>query len=222
MSLRTRRRIRLVALGSAALAALLGAWALRDAGPARAHASEPARTGVRPAAAAAEQDAAAGARAGAPPTLDARAVRDYERRLAFGARVRAFLADAERLDAASRAREAAALEREIARYAAAGELSAGETFVLRTELIRAGEDDALVEADRLAELEERYRAHAERRVRDHAANPPAAFVAYKARERAIVDEVMAMRTIPGGVDRDEYLRRRLQAEREVMQDAPRH
>ena len=39
---------------------------------------------------------------------------------------------------------------------------------------------------------------------------------YKAREREIVDEVMAMTTIPDGLTRDEYLRRRLQSAREQL------
>ena len=33
---------------------------------------------------------------------------------------------------------------------------------------------------------------------------------YKAREKAVVAEVMAMTIIPGGLTRDEYLRQRLQ------------
>ena len=69
-------------------------------------------------------------------------------------------------------------------------------------------------------LAERYRADAARR--------EAAFVAqqqadprmqrYKAREKAVVAEVMAMTTIPGGLTRDEYLRERLQRERELAFD----
>ena len=55
-------------------------------------------------------------------------------------------------------------------------------------------------------------------------NREAAFVAqqqadprmqrYKAREKTVVAEVMAMTIIPGGLTRDEYLRQRLQLERE--------
>jgi hypothetical protein len=45
----------------------------------------------------------------------------------------------------------------------------------------------------------------------HASDPR--FQDYKARERAIVAEVMGLGEIPGGLTRDEYLRQRLQQAR---------
>jgi hypothetical protein len=42
------------------------------------------------------------------------------------------------------------------------------------------------------------------------------FQLYKVREREIVAEVMALQSIPDGLSREEYLRRRLQAEREQL------
>lgn len=38
---------------------------------------------------------------------------------------------------------------------------------------------------------------------------------YKQREQRVVSEVMAMTAVPGGLSRDEYLRQRLQREREI-------
>ena len=64
---------------------------------------------------------------------------------------------------------------------------------------------------------DRYRAHADQRMDAFAAqqrNDPR-FQSYKARERAIVAEVMALPRIPGGLTRDQYLRQRLQQARET-------
>ena len=91
-----------------------------------------------------------------------------------------------------------------------------ETMLLRAALVEAGSATAAEQAARMAALVERYRADAARR--------EAAFVAqqqadprmqrYKAREKAVVAEVMAMKDIPGGLTRNEYLRQRLLLERE--------
>jgi hypothetical protein len=129
---------------------------------------------------------------------------------------RAFVREAKRMPAAERERRAQALETQIAEREKSGELSAGETVLLRAALIEATSGSEAEQKARLAALAERYRADAARR--------EAAFVAqqradprmrqYKAREKAVVAEVMAMKAIPGGLTRDEYLRRRLQTERE--------
>ena len=42
------------------------------------------------------------------------------------------------------------------------------------------------------------------------------FQLYKVRESQVVAEVMSLQTIPDGLSREEYLRRRLQAEREQL------
>lgn len=42
------------------------------------------------------------------------------------------------------------------------------------------------------------------------------FQLYKVRESQIVAETLSLQTIPNGLSRDEYLRRRLQAEREQL------
>ena len=133
---------------------------------------------------------------------------------------RDFVRDAAKLPTAERERRAQSLETQIAERERSGELSAGETVLLRAALIEAGSGSEAEQKARLAALAERYRADAARR--------EAAFVAqqqadprmqrYKAREKAVVAEVMAMTTIPGGLTRDEYLRQRLQRERELAFD----
>lgn len=133
---------------------------------------------------------------------------------------RDFVRDASKLPAGERERRAQALETQIEAREQSGELSAGETVLLRAALIEAGSGSEAEQKARLAALAERYRADAARR--------EAAFVAqqqadprmqrYKAREKAVVAEVMAMTTIPGGLTRDEYLRERLQRERELAFD----
>ncbi|MFQ6312228.1 hypothetical protein [Lysobacter capsici] len=66
------------------------------------------------------------------------------------------------------------------------------------------------------QLAARYRADAKRREQQWVEQQQhdTRFQAYKQRERVVVAEVLAMQQIPGGVTRDEYLRQRLQAERE--------
>ncbi|MFT3896472.1 MAG: hypothetical protein QM719_02040 [Thermomonas sp.] len=134
----------------------------------------------------------------------------------FEREARDFVRDAKSLPADERERRARALETQIEARAESGELSAGDTVLLRAALIEADSATSAERMARLAALAERYRADAARR--------EAAFVAqqradprmqqYKAREKAVVAEVMAMKTIPGGLTRDEYLRQRLQVERE--------
>ena len=134
----------------------------------------------------------------------------------FEREARAFVRDAKNMSLAERERRARALEAQIEAREKSGELSAGDTVLLRAALIEADSATSPERMSRLAALAERYRADAARR--------EAAFVAqqqadprmqqYKAREKAVVDEVMAMKDIPGGLTRNEYLRERLQLERE--------
>lgn len=129
---------------------------------------------------------------------------------------RAFVRDARNLPAAERERRAQALEAQIEARERSGELSAGETVLLRAALIEADSGNDAERKARLAALAERYRADAARREAAFAAQQQAdpRMQRYKAREKAVVAEVMAMTTIPGGLTRDEYLRQRLQTERE--------
>lgn len=144
-------------------------------------------------------------------------VREYRARMDFQDNARRFFAEAATLDDASRIRQAQALESGINRYEEAGELSAGESVMLRIGLIRATETDQAAQIERISELVARYQVHAERRNAAflQAQRNDVAFNSYKARESRIVAEVMAMKSIPGGLSRNEYLRQRLQREREI-------
>lgn len=140
----------------------------------------------------------------------------FRERQDFEARARRFLQDAPKLGAVERSEQARALTASIDRYEQDGGLSAGEAMLLRSGLIKATVANEAQQAAQIADLMERYRAHADQRSAEYLAQhlDDPKFQDYKARERAIVAEVMAMRDIPGGLGRDEYLRLRLQQERE--------
>ncbi|RDZ27982.1 hypothetical protein [Lysobacter silvisoli] len=147
-------------------------------------------------------------------TPQAQALRD---RQAFQSEAKRYFRDAAALDAAERARRGRDIEQGIDDYERAGELSAGETVLLRTALIQATVPDQAEQMRQVEALAQRYRAHADARNAQWIAqqrNDPR-FRSYKEREARIVAEVMAMRDIPGGLSRDEYLRQRLQMEREL-------
>lgn len=199
-----RRRIR-PASSPAALAVLLtllGAGCARDPAPV------------------AGQDATAATPAPSAPRqralLDSPQARAWRGHEAFEREARAFVRDAPRLDAAARDRRADRLEQQIRDRERSGELSAGETMLLRAALVQAQSGSSEEQARRMAALVKRYRQDAVRReaawVAQQRADPR--MRDYKTRERAVVAEVMAMPTIPGGLSRDAYLRQRLQAERE--------
>jgi hypothetical protein len=137
------------------------------------------------------------------------------RRAAFHERAREFFAVAPGLDPAERNRRARMIESELDDYEAARALSAGEALLLREALIRETITDPSQQKARLAELAERYRQQSERLSAKQPAPDPE-FELYKVREAEIIAEIMAMSEIPDGLTRDEYLRRRLQAEREAL------
>lgn len=141
--------------------------------------------------------------------------RAYSERKSFERQAKDFLRDAPKLGAVARSERGRSLSSSIDHYERAGQMSAGEALMLRIALIRAGGADDAETAARIAEMTERYRAATERReaVWEARQNSDPRFQDYKARERAVVAEVMALREIPGGLSRDEYLRRRLELER---------
>lgn len=146
-------------------------------------------------------------------TPQAQAHRERQR---FEADAKDFFARAPSLRAVERSERADALSRQIDRYEAEDGLSAGEAVLLRTALIKATVDDPAEQAAAVAEMADRYRAHADQRMAAFAtqqASDPR-FQSYKAREAQVVSEVMAMTSIPAGLTRDQYLRQRLQEERE--------
>lgn len=164
-------------------------------------------------------DAASGttpARAPPPDAGDARPeLQAWRSRQAFEADLHAFFRGPPQTGAARQA-EALRLRDELERREAARELSAGEAAMLRLGLLDAIEPDpARRQAEAEAMLED-YLVAYELRMQALAAAPDPAFAEYKARERAIVAEVMAATAIPDGLSRDAYLRQRLQQERERL------
>ncbi len=160
---------------------------------------------------------------GAPPSSPSLATlqatpqaQAYRERQRFEADARDFFARAPSLRAVDRSERADALSRQIERYESDGGLSAGEAVLLRTALVKATVDDPARQAEEVAAIADRYRAHADQRMAAFAEqqrNDPR-FQSYKAREAQVVAEVMAMTSIPAGLTRDQYLRQRLQEERE--------
>ena len=141
---------------------------------------------------------------------------EHLERQRFEADAKDFFARSASLRAVERSERADALTRQIDKYEAAGGLSAGEAVLLRTALVKATVDDPARQAEQVAAIADRYRAHADRRMAaflEQQRNDPR-FQAYKAREAQVVAEVMAATTIPAGLTRDQYLRQRLQEARE--------
>jgi hypothetical protein len=142
--------------------------------------------------------------------------RSYQQRQRFQNEARDFFRDASSLGPVERERRAQTLQREIDGYEQARELSAGESLMLRIGLIQATVADPSQQKAMVQQLAQRYRADAQRREQqwvDQQQHDPR-FQSYKQREQIVVAEVMAMQTIPSGLTRNEYLRQRLQAERE--------
>lgn len=153
--------------------------------------------------------------AAATPPADSPQARAWSERQAFEAQARRFFKEAASLGPVQRSEQARALTASIDRYEGSGGLSAGEALLLRSGLVKATIADPVQQAERLADLIESYRGRSDQRLAayeaQHASDPR--FQDYKARERAIVAEVMALGEIPGGLTRDEYLRQRLQQAR---------
>ena len=141
---------------------------------------------------------------------------DVTTRERFNEQARAFFANAALMDAEDRLHEARQLEQDLARLEQAGGLSAGETLLIRDGLIRETVPAGAQQDAQLQALRERYRVETQRRVATAQLRPDPQFESYKVRESEIVYEVMAMETIPDGLSRDEYLRRRLQSAREQI------
>jgi len=139
---------------------------------------------------------------------------DLAERARFNERAREFFAQAPALPPDEARQRAETIAKELSRIEQAGGMSAGETFLLRAGLIRATEPDEQKQAAQLRALEERYEIETRRRSAQAQSDPM--FQLYKVREGEIVAEVMAMQSIPDGLSRDEYLRRRLQAAREQL------
>lgn len=141
---------------------------------------------------------------------------DVADRARFYEQAREFFAQAPALPNEEARQRAEQLSQELSRIERAGGLSAGETFLLRAGLIRATEPDIREQAAQIRALKERYEIDSRERTALSDAQPDPMFQLYKVRESEIVAEVMSLQTIPDGLSREEYLRRRLQAEREQL------
>jgi hypothetical protein len=154
-----------------------------------------------------------------PPATaaDTAAIRDYRERQRFGQDLHDFFARARTLDPSTRQRQADALREELRQREADRSISAGESMNLQIALVIATVDDPQAQANALAALTERFRTDAEQANQDWqrqlAADPQ--YQRYKQDERRIVETVMAMPVIPGGMSRDAYLREQLQKAREA-------
>lgn len=143
--------------------------------------------------------------------------RVYRDRQAFEAGSKRFLRDAAKLGPVERAQQARELSASIDKYEREGGLSAGEALLLRSALVKATVADETRQGMQIADLMQGYRERADQGMADYLARHQRdpRFQDYKAQERSIVAEVMAMRSIPGGLSRNEYLRQRLQQAREA-------
>lgn len=158
-----------------------------------------------------------------PPPLDApadtgdreRSV-DVQERAGFNEQAREFFAQAPAMSPEEVHQRAAELSQELSRIEQSGGLSAGETFLLRAGLIRYTVADEEQQVAQIRALKGRYAADAAQRNASAAAQSDPMFQLYKVRESQIVAEAMSLQVIPNGLSRDEYLRRRLQAEREQL------
>lgn len=139
-----------------------------------------------------------------------------DERARFNERAREFFAQAPGLSPEEAGQRASELSRELSRIEQAGGLSAGETFLLRAGLIRSTVADEQQQITQIRALKERYETEARQRNALAAAQSDPMFEVYKVREAQIVAETLSLQDIPNGLSRDEYLRRRLQAEREQL------
>lgn len=151
----------------------------------------------------------------ARPSIDPRVER-FQQRERFEHDVREFFARSPALSAEERTSRAQTIAGEITRREAAGEVAAAEALTLRSALIRETVADPAEQMEAIAALQEHYRQQGARKQAEWQTRMDPEFELYKAREREIVDEVMALTTIPDGLTRDEYLRRRLQSAREQL------
>ncbi|HSX71505.1 MAG TPA: hypothetical protein VLF16_11290, partial [Pseudomonas sp.] len=166
----------------------------------------------------------AGAANGRPAPLDPAArqallndpaVQGYRARLQFGADYQSFIKTSADLDEAQRRQRAAALAKEIDRREAAGELALSEALLLQIGLAQAEGGDEAAQKARADALVARYQALSQaREARNRTSD--ARFSQYKSDEKRIVEEVMALDSIPDGLSRDQYLRQRLQEAREQV------
>ncbi|MEC9387782.1 hypothetical protein [Marinobacter sp. bablab_jr008] len=145
--------------------------------------------------------------------LDNPKVKAYAQRLEFEDDLHEFFANAPALPEQERRAQADALRNRMNEYEGSVQMSAPEAALIQLAMIQILEPDEEAAKAAAQQLMDRYRAESGARLQAWLDEPRPDFERYKAREKAIVEEVMAMDDIPGGLTRDQYLRERLQEAR---------
>jgi hypothetical protein len=145
--------------------------------------------------------------------LDNPKVKAYAQRLEFEDDLHEFFANAAALPEQERRALADALRDRMNEYEESAQMSAPEAALIQLAMIQILEPDEEAAKAAAQKLMDRYRAESGARMQAWLDKPKPDFERYKAREKAIVEEVMAMDDIPGGLTRDQYLRERLQEAR---------
>ncbi|MEC9083514.1 MAG: hypothetical protein VYE45_07145 [Pseudomonadota bacterium] len=145
--------------------------------------------------------------------LDNPKVKAYAQRREFEDDLHDFFANAPSLPEQERRALADALRNRMNEYEESAQMSAPEAALIQLAMIQILEPDEEAAKAAAQKLMDRYRAESGARLQAWLDKPKPDFERYKAREKAIVDEVMAMDDIPGGLTRDQYLRERLQEAR---------
>ncbi|MGH7289336.1 MAG: hypothetical protein ACREI8_15100 [Myxococcota bacterium] len=130
----------------------------------------------------------------------------YQEQNVFIGEVRDFFDSAEDLSDEERELRAAALRKRIAEQEHGGGLLPAEALMLKLVLLRVTIDDPAVLDHERRSLIESYQ---EARAASAPAPADPRFETYKQRESEVVREVLALESIPEGLTRNEYLRRRL-------------
>jgi hypothetical protein len=146
-----------------------------------------------------------------------RAARDrHQERNAFTGEVRDFFDSADDLSDREREVRAAALRERIEERERGGALLPQEALLLKLALLRITTDDPAVLDHEGRSLVESYQEAQAERV---PVPPDPRLELYKRRESEVVREVLALDEIPGGLTRNEYLRRRLRELRSEVYSA---
>jgi hypothetical protein len=143
---------------------------------------------------------------------DPRVIR-FSRDLEFQEQVSDFFDQASHMSEEERAQQAAKIENQLKDYRTQGKVSGSEALLLRLALVRTVEQDPQQQEVESRALIQEYQREAEQRMAQWRSRNQPEFDRYKQEERSIVEEVMAMEKIPGGMERNEYLRQRLQQAR---------
>lgn len=141
-------------------------------------------------------------------------IQQQEQRLAFHQRYRDFIEHAQQLDAEKREAQARELSQGLDAMEQRGELALSEALLLQIALIKAVSENETEQKTRAETLIKRYQAISAEREARLTQQPVPNFERYKAEEKRIVEQVLALQSIPDGLTRDQYLRQRLQEARE--------